>query len=72
MLTKLVVLAAAIAIAWYGFKFVSRLDERRKAKIDNQRADAAQSVNETVKCRACGAYVPVNMASNCGRGDCPY
>lgn len=72
MLTKLVVLAAAIAICWYGFKFFSRLDERRKADIANRKADGIRPVNDTVKCGACGAYVAVDMASNCGRGDCPY
>ena len=29
-------------------------------------------VEDTVKCRACGAYVPVRSPTRCGRADCPY
>jgi hypothetical protein len=35
------------------------------------RADLAQ-VEDTVKCRTCGAYVPVRSPSRCGRTDCPF
>jgi hypothetical protein len=35
------------------------------------RGDVAQ-VEDTVKCRACGAYVPVRSPRSCGRGECPF
>jgi uncharacterized protein len=35
------------------------------------RADLAQ-VEDTVKCRTCGAYVPVRSPSRCGRTECPF
>jgi hypothetical protein len=35
------------------------------------RGDLAQ-VEDTVKCRTCGAYVPVRSPSRCGRTDCPF
>jgi hypothetical protein len=30
------------------------------------------NVEETIRCRACGAFVPARQPSRCGRGDCPF
>ena len=72
MLLKLVILAAAIAIAWYGLKFVGRVEEQRKAKLARRAAEEGQTVTDTVKCPSCDAYVNAAAPSNCGQADCPY
>jgi hypothetical protein len=61
---------------------------RKRAAVDAVRAAAARAgaqrtagretrgdlaqVEDTVKCRTCGAYVPVRSPSRCGRSDCPF
>jgi hypothetical protein len=30
------------------------------------------NVEETIRCRTCGAFVPARQPSRCGRGDCPF
>ena len=35
--TKLIVLAAIVVAVWYGFKFVGRLDKRRKEQLASSR-----------------------------------
>ena len=32
----------------------------------------AANVEETIRCRTCGAFVPARQPSRCGRGDCPF
>ena len=79
-LQKLLVLAAIVALVWFGFKLIGRLDRQRKdaaavGRRDRRggRADARRgSVEDMVKCRVCGAYVPARGASTCERTDCPY
>jgi len=89
-LPKLIVLAGIIAIVWYGFKLIGRVQERRDAEMqgpdgearlrrgdrgqggNTQGARAGTEIEETVKCRACGAYVPVRGATSCGRPSCPF
>ncbi len=74
-LSKLLVLAAIIALVWFGFRLVGRLDRARKqqARAPQPGAGTArQGVEDTVKCRACGAYVAARGAVACGRPDCPY
>jgi uncharacterized protein len=73
--TKILVLGAIVIAVWYGFKFIGRLDQRRKRELADARrtkADAAEDVGEMVKCRTCGVFVAARGAGNCGRGDCPY
>ena len=80
---KLIVLAIAIAVVWYGFKFLGRLKETRAAEArkrdlnsEAQRDKTAVrdqlDVEETVQCPTCGAYVPSQGATNCGKARCPY
>ena len=89
-LPKLIVLAGIVAVVWYGFKLVGRVQERRDAEMRGPAGDArirrgegrnggnargtepATEVEETVKCRICGAYVPVRGATNCGQPSCPF
>ncbi len=30
------------------------------------------NVEETIRCRACGAFVPARQPLRCGRADCPF
>ncbi len=78
---KLMVLAAVLAVVWYGFKFLGRVKEARsnEAKLREsagrpaaKRRPGSGAALETVQCPVCEAYLPSNGASNCGRADCPY
>ena len=85
-LQKLLVLAAVIAAVWYGFKFVGRLQDQRKAdrepgagearrsKVRWRRASrpAAPEAEDMVECPVCRTYVQARGASRCERADCPY
>lgn len=85
-LQKLLVLAAVIALVWYGFKFVGRLQDQRKAEgglgaraagrpKTRRRASAEPKVPEAedmVECPVCQAYVQARGATRCDRPDCPY
>jgi hypothetical protein len=85
-LPKLIVLIGIITAIWYGFRLVGALDRaRRQAErmarqapgqaprqtSQQRRADVA-NVEDTVKCRVCGAYVPARQPSRCNRSDCPF
>ena len=77
-LPKLIVLIGIIAAVWYGFRFLGALDRARKqaGRMTKQaprqrRADVA-NVEDTVKCRVCGAYVPARQPTRCNRSDCPF
>jgi len=39
---KLIVLAAVVAVVWYGFKFLGRLQEARKAEAKLREADGGR------------------------------
>ena len=77
-LSKIVVLAAIVVAVWYGFKFIGRLDKRRKEEaVAAQRAERAERAPEVdggdmVKCPRCDAYVVATGAMDCGRPACPY
>lgn len=68
-LWKVVVLAAALAAVWYGFRLVGRLQRTHRAPVGR---DARDTVAEMQACRACGTYVVAAASRGCGRGDCPY
>ena len=72
MLQKFLLLAAAIAIVWYGFKFVGRLNQQRQQKLNNDEDNARVGVADTVQCPVCDAYVAADSKSDCGKADCPY
>ena len=78
-LSKLILLAIVIAIIWYGFKYMKRVEAVRRALRDEllRRQQAAPrsrpvEAEDLVKCAVCGAYVPSHHASACGRPDCPW
>lgn len=76
--TKLLVLAAIIALIWYGFKWVGRMNQRqadgRIARGDGGRNDKAVpgEAEDMAKCAICGTFVPIKGAADCGRDGCPY
>lgn len=74
-LGKLLVLAAVIALVWFGFRLLSRLEKARQEQAQvarSSRKAAKPAVEETVKCPVCSAYVAARGAGSCGRSDCPY
>lgn len=86
-LQKFLVLAAVIALVWYGFKYVGRLQDQRKAggglgaraarrSKPRGRASAAEpgtpEAEDMAACPVCQAYVQVRGATRCDRSDCPY
>ncbi len=74
-LSKLLVLAAIVMAVWYAFKFIARLDQRRKREIkarhDNP-AGVPEKPEEMVQCPVCQSYVAAQGVGPCGRDDCPY
>ncbi len=83
-LQKLMLLVAVIGAVWYGFKFISRLQEARELeakKTGGRRAKpkrsgptrASRGEAETmIECPVCKTYVAARGAGSCGRADCPY
>ena len=79
-LQKLLVLAAIVMAVWYAFKFIGRLDQRRKREIKARRdtaagggvADVPGKPEEMVQCPVCESYVAAQGVGPCGRDDCPY
>lgn len=77
--TKILLIAAVIAVVWYGFKFISRsaddgAAEDKRAKKPKapppKPGDAANAVEEMVRCAVCGAF-QARDAGPCERRDCP-
>ena len=79
---KLIVLAAVVAAVWYGFKFLGRLQQTRKAEAKlregkggeparkseaPKKDDAGGQVEDLVQCPSCGAYVRAGSTCSCGR-----
>ncbi len=85
-LQKFLVLGAAIALVWYGFKWLSRLQKVRDARDGGtpkkrrwpgaaRRATeepSQSSAEDMIECPVCGTFVAARGSSNCGRADCPY
>lgn len=78
--SKILVFLAIIALVWVGFRLVGRLDQARKQEARRQKDGGRvrgagrqrPEVEETVRCRVCGAFVAARGATSCGRADCPY
>ena len=78
---KLIVLGLAIAVVWYGFKFLGRLQQQRKTEAKLREAEArggkkvsepppsspGDTVADLVPCPGCGAYVQAGTKCGCGR-----
>ena len=71
-LSKILVLAAIIALVWYGFKSANRASRIRAGqKIDEGSGDRPE-IEDMAKCAVCDTFVPASGAANCGRETCPY
>jgi uncharacterized iron-regulated membrane protein len=71
-MNKLLILAAAIAVVWLGFRWWQRQQVARREpppQARNQRPRAG-AVEDMRACRVCGTYIPAGAAP-CERADCP-
>lgn len=82
-LQKLLLLAAVVGAVWFGFKLISRLQEKRELEAGRggqgqglgRKAETGGRPSEAetmVQCPTCGTYVSAKGAKACGRSDCPY
>jgi uncharacterized protein len=69
---KLLLLVLIVVAVWYGFKFVGRLDRKRKRDLAEKKNKDIDSIGKMDKCPTCGTYVVADRARNCGRQGCPY
>ena len=77
---KLLFTLLVIAVVWYGFKMLARLQERRDSAAAGKRApqrrgaraSAPADAEDMVACALCGTFVAPAHARSCGRDDCPY
>ena len=70
---KILVLAVIIAVVWYGFKFVGRLQAKRQEELKNAgREGNSKDAGDMVKCPQCAAFVVAGGAAKCSKFDCPY
>lgn len=73
-LQKLLLLIAVLTAVWYGFRLIGRLAAERKAlQRQGRRAGGANAggVEDMVKCRLCGDYVPASGVVSCAKANCP-
>jgi hypothetical protein len=77
-LFKLIVLAAIIAVVWYGFKYYSRIEavraseERLKGARRRAKHPEVEDAETMVQCPVCKVYQPAGDTAPCDRADCPY
>lgn len=78
-LGKILLLAALVAVVWYGFKYMSRVEAVRRALQEELRRrqgasskPASIEAEDLAKCAPCGSYVSARGATSCGRPDCPW
>lgn len=70
--SKLLLLVVIVVAIWYGFKFVGRLDQKRKRDLADKKKKATDSIGKMDQCPVCRTYVVADRAGNCGRQGCPY
>ncbi len=75
MLLKWLLVIIVVGLVWFGWRFVTRVEEVRRATRNQsggsgRRADPA--VEDLVKCPVCAAYVSAVRPQRCGRPDCPH
>jgi ribosomal protein L32 len=79
-LPKFLLFALLVAIVWFGFRYVNRVEQIRRAVREElkrrqppgRRKQQTIEAEDLVKCSQCGAYVAARSASSCGRPDCPW
>jgi len=75
-LQKILIVAAIVVAVWYGFRLVGRLAAERRAlqkagRKHGRRVRETAAVEDMVRCRLCGDYVPASGALTCDRLGCP-
>jgi uncharacterized protein len=81
--SKILFTVVIIAVVWYGFKWLNRLQDgqkkgNKKPPQDTTRSDnaaaSAEDINyeELVACSKCGDFVVADKKSGCGKDGCPY
>jgi hypothetical protein len=77
-LTKLLFTIAVIALIWYGFKWLNRVQDERERQ-DRERLKGGDSgargdpdAETMIKCPTCGTYMASSTPKSCGEPDCPY
>ena len=79
-LGKLLLTAAVIAIIWYGYKWIGRLQARQgggrrvrwAARPAERPPEKRPADEDMVQCPVCGDYVAPRSAVECRRDGCPY
>jgi hypothetical protein len=78
-LPKLLLFALLVAVVWFGYRYVNRVEEIRRAVREEVRRrqspgrrSATIEAEDLVKCSRCGTYVAARGAGSCGRPDCPW
>lgn len=74
-LTKILLTVAIVALVWYGFKYLSRVERARRRALKGRKDEpgsAPAGAESLVQCPVCGTYVAAAGAEDCGREDCPY
>lgn len=71
-LNKLLILAAAIAIVWLGFRWWQRqqVANRDQPPRARDRRPGSGAVEDMRACQVCGVYIAASAAP-CDRRDCP-
>ncbi|RJF84402.1 hypothetical protein D3877_07550 [Azospirillum cavernae] len=85
-LPKLLLLVIVVALVWFGWRWVARVQTIGRARTEARRNGAAAptgspftpraasptDAEDMEKCPECGAYVAPRSAVSCGRSACPY
>jgi hypothetical protein len=77
MFSKLLTLILLIAVVWFGYRYVVRVNARMQAKrkLETQESGLPRprpNAEDMIRCPACNVYVSATKATSCGRPDCPY
>lgn len=72
-LAKLLVLVIVVLAVWYGFKWLTRVNQlNRQREEERARLDARNNAEDLARCAVCDGFVPAGTARHCGRESCPY
>ncbi len=83
---KFLVFIAIVVAAWYGLRWIQEAESARRQLRQRQERGRGQKpwrgagaepdrrmrATDTVSCSRCGAYVPSDYPTACGRADCPF
>lgn len=82
MLTKILLLIVVVLFAWFGWRWVKRVQTIGRQKLGpklGQKPEAEPDASprrvaaeDLEKCPECGVFVAPRAAQRCGRPGCPY